>query len=530
MKLNSIHLAIAAALAVAAAGAANAAPSFAVPADGSANLTDLSGATSTDGVLLAALIGTDAASICDPAGPAPDVYTTESQLTFGVKLANIMVVCQPRATIAGLNNTTVQAVRKYSGGSGSGINNVASGAVVAADNANDRQWTTGSGCTEQNGGAAVALAPGLQPTHLFLSCTPDGGQVTKGGISDEEPALLGATATTIGQLTTSPGIAVDFAPVVSTALFNALQSAQHLTVNGVDDPANMPNLSAGQVAGILKGSITSTAFLFANPATDTGAATSLPAAGGTTNIFVCRRGNSSGTQTGFGIQYLHQGCGTAGVGDPNLTFVGATTTTCTAGGCGWDGVNFLTDRVFAGTGSQDVINCMNFHSGAGHYAIGVLTTEFAPNDAQAAAYRHVKVNGVAPSLENMQMGAWDFFTEDAFNVPNATAPNFGNVTNDQTKITAALLAGFKAPAFLQLALITQGTSTGGAAWFGGALAIPTTATSSPAPQGVNSVHALVQATPVNSQTRAASLGGPLNNCNPAWIGTRTLVPLDSPSL
>src|SRR5439155_620557 len=152
-------------------------------------------------------------------------------------------------------------------------------------------------------------------------------------------------------------------------------------------------------------------FLFANPATDTGAGTALPAAGGTSNIFVCRRGNSSGTQTGFGIQYLHQGCGTAGIGSPGLGFVAATTGTCTAAGCGWDGVSFLADRVFAGTGSQDVINCMNFHSNAGHYAIGVLTTEFAPNDAAGASYRHVKVNGVAPSLENMQMGTWDFFTE-----------------------------------------------------------------------------------------------------------------------
>src|SRR5882724_8438560 len=104
MKLNSIRFAVAAAVALAAASAANAA-TFTAPANGSSNLTDLSGATSTDGVILAALIGTDTASLCDAAGGAPDVYTTESQLTPGVLIANFAVVCKPKATIAGLANT-----------------------------------------------------------------------------------------------------------------------------------------------------------------------------------------------------------------------------------------------------------------------------------------------------------------------------------------------------------------------------------------------------------------------------------------
>jgi hypothetical protein len=528
MKFNSIRLGVATALAIAASAAAGAVtPTFTAPADGATNLTDLSGATSTDGVMFAALVGTDAASLCDSTGGAPDVYTTETQLTPGTLIANFAVVCKPKSTISGLANTTVQAIRKYSGGSGSGIGNVASGATVAPDATNDRQWVTlnSGGCASSS---LVAAAGGLQAYNLFLSCANDVAQITKGGISDEEPALLGATSTQLGQLTTSPGIAVDFAPVISTQLFSDLQTAQHLTANGIDDQVNMPNLSSAQVRGILKGSITTSAFLFANPAGDTGTATGLTAK----TIFVCRRGNSSGTQTGFALQYLHAGCGTAGVGTPSLAFASATgtgaTNACTPSGCGWASATYGTDQVFAGTGSQDVINCMDFHSGNGDYAIGVLTTEYAPNTTNAR-YRHVKVDGVAPSLENMQMGAWDFFTEDAFNVPNSTAPNFANVQPDQKLITAALLAAFKAPALLQVALVPQGTSTGGAAWWGGALAIPATLTSSPAPQGTGSVHALVQTTPVNSMTRASSLGGGLNNCNPPWMGSRSLVPVDSPN-
>jgi hypothetical protein len=330
--------------------------------------------------------------------------------------------------------------------------------------------------------------------------------------------LLGATTTQLGQLTTTAGIAVDFAPVISTTLFTTLQNAEGLAVNGIDDQSDMPNLSSSQIRGILLGKIASASNLFAN--NGGGTASAIPAG----TIYVCRRGNSSGTQTGFGIQYLHQGCGTAGNGDPNLTFVAATTGSCTASGCGW-AAQYQTDRVFAGTGSADVIACMNYHSSVGQYAVGVLTTEYAPG--AGAAYAHVKVDGVAPSLENMQMGAWDFFTEDAFNVPNNTSPNFGNVTGDQALITAAIQAAFKAPAALTVALIPQGA--GGVAWWGGALAIPATAGAPPVPQGVSSVHALVQSTPVNSMTRASSYGGSLNNCNPAWNGARTLVPIDTAS-
>src|SRR5262249_4346881 len=144
-----------------------------------------------------------------------------------------------------------------------------------------------------------------------------------------------------------------------------------------------------------------------------------------------------------------------------------------------------------------------------------------------ARYNHVKVDGVQPSLENMQMGSWDFFTEDAFNVPNSTAPNFANVSADQALITAAIQTAFKAPALLKVALVAQGNGAGGTPWWGGALAIPTGVASSPAPQGTGSVHALVQTTPVNSMTRAKTLGGGLNNCNPPWMGGRSLVPLDS---
>jgi hypothetical protein len=519
MRSIAIHRHVATALALTACGLAGA-QTFTPPPDGNNNLLDLSGATSTDGVIIAAMIGGDASAICDGTLGNPDVYTTEAQLTFGVLTNNFMIVCKPKSTIGLSVSGGVYAVRKFSGGSGSGISNVASGTAVASDVTNDRQWTTSAGCTSAGVQAAIGGGPAW---NLFINCPTDAAaQVTKGGISDEEPALLGASTTVLGELTTSAGIAVDFAPVISTALQSALQTAENLAVSGTDDGPNMPNLSSTEVAGMLKGAITTTNnFLFQNPATNTGAAPAFPAG----TLFVCRRGSSSGTETGFAIHYLSQGCGTAGVGSPNLTFVGATNAGCTASGCGWNSTTFGTDRVFAGTGSADVIACMDFHSKAGQYAIGVLTTEYAPNDAAGAQYRHVKVDGVQPSLENQATGAWSFFTEDAFNVPNSTAPNFANVTADQAKLTTAIQTAFKAAANLSVALISQGS--GGVAWWGGALAIPATAGATFTPQGTNSLHSAVSSTPVGSATHSLTYGGALNNCNPAWSGGRSMVPIDS---
>src|SRR5215469_6252558 len=260
MRSIAIHRHVATALALTACGLAGA-QTFTPPPDGNNNLLDLSGATSTDGVIIAAMIGGDASAICDGTLGNPDVYTTESQLKFGVLTNNFEIVCKPKAAIGLSVAGGVYAVRKYSGGSGSGISQVASGAALASDVPNDRQWTTTSGCTAAGVQPAIGGGPAW---NLFISCPTDAtAQVTKGGISDEEPQLLGATPTQVGQLATSAGIAVGFAPVISSGLFTALQTAQHLTANGIDDGQNMPNLSSTEIAGMLKGSITTTNnFLF----------------------------------------------------------------------------------------------------------------------------------------------------------------------------------------------------------------------------------------------------------------------------
>jgi hypothetical protein len=520
------------------AGVAGAAAPITYPVPG-ANVVNLSGATATDIALADALINNSANGICDPASDI-DVYTTEVDF-LNQSAANYAVVCKTKATVTPAAVAGVEVVvRKYSGGSGSGIGNVASGALVNPDNLNNRQWVDYEACRTappaRTGGGAnpelnVNLGAGRQvATRVYRQCQTAAGQVTVGGLSDVEPALLGTSATVQGQLVIRPGVAVGFAPIVSLPLFLQLQTAEGITQTPVlasETSAVMPNLSSAQVRGIFSGKITTAAFLYSNPPADTGSGTVFGAAGGTQNIFVCRRGNSSGTQTSFQIHYLRQGCGTAGVGTSQLQFVAPTgagvTNNCAGGGCGWDPAVYQNDRVFAGTGSADVVACVNYHSSVGHYAVGVLSTETLADDTANAVFRHVKVDGSAPSLENIVAGAYDFFTENTFNTPGATAPTrtINTITSVQDNMPTALLNSFKSQPTLKAGL--QAHPFG----WGGLLAIPASANSSlNPPVGMADMNASVLANPTNSQTRANAFGTVANNCNPSFPAGRTLAPID----
>jgi hypothetical protein len=525
MSRNVIQFAVASVLALS-ASAAFAAPITFPAADPDPKIVNMSGATATDIVLADALINDTTSSVCDATLGDIEVFTTET--SFLPTVANYAIACHTRATLptgAPAAAANIEVIfRKYSGGSGSGISQVASGATLNNDAINNRNWVDVLTCRAAGPGVAVPAAGGRSAYQLYTSCAVTGtGRVTHAGISDVEPALLAATATQLSQLDVSGGVAIDFAPIVSTALYGALQNAQGLTAAGctVNDQtaACVPNISSSQLVGIFTGRITAGTALYNNPAGDTGVGTNL----GSGQVFVCRRGASSGTQTSYQVHYLRQGCGTAGSGVPSLVFAAATTTGCTAAGCGWSAATYGADRVFAGTGSSDVVACVDQRSDNAQFAVGVLSTEVLGNDAANAAFRHVRVDGVLPSLENIQGAAYDFFTENTMNTPNANSPQFATRSSQQINVPTAILATMRTQGALRASLVNH-------PWgWGGVLGVPTGAGSSPVPQGINSQHTLVQTTPINSQTRAASYGGAPNNCNPAWTGARTILPKDTPA-
>jgi hypothetical protein len=462
-----------------------------------------SGATATD-ITLADVYLDVVAGLCQefPAGDplVVEVYTTGT--AFNISTAtNYSVVCRTRAGVTGIANTDVAFV-KHSSGSGQGVANVANGTLLGVTGSGAARWVDAAACKGVVAPSFVAATATRIAHNLYVNCATAVDTVPKFGIADVEPLLLGASSADRGRLNIRAGVAIGFSPVVTRGFYTALKAAQGLAATCPSDTQAaalegcLPNLTSAQIRGIFKGTLIGVNRLY-----DGAVPLTAPAGGG--NIFVCRRGNSSGTQVSFQTYFLGQGCGSA------HTFVGATNATCTAGGCGWDSTIYGNDRVFAGTGTGDVRNCLDYHESLNRYAIGLVSTENIPNDTNRR-FRYIKTDGVAPSLERTVAAEYGFFTENSFNTPNATSPN--PVSPGQAALTEATFNGLRSASAIRNSVATL------AHGLGGVLAIPSNINSSVAP-----VHtqAAILATPINGQTRATNYGGGLNNCNPPWTAART---------
>jgi hypothetical protein len=235
----------------------------------------------------------------------------------------------------------------------------------------------------------------------------------------------------------------------------------------------------------------------------------IPAPAGSPLIHVCARGDSSGSQASTRVYFLGQGCGVAGV-VPTHTFAPATTGSCTASGCGWNAGLYGNDRIFRGTGSSDVISCLDHRNDNNRYAVGVLSTESTPDDANNQ-FRFVRINGIEPNLEGVVSGKMDFYVENTLQFPSGSSPNVP--TAGQAAFSNALLAGIRLPSFITRSIVSSPQG------LGGILGIPTSSASGQSPP-ITSANVL--SNPINTQLRAAAFGGTPNNCNSSWTAkTRT---------
>jgi ABC-type phosphate transport system substrate-binding protein len=243
---------------------------------------------------------------------------------------------------------------------------------------------------------------------LAAAATPDIG------FSDVEPKVFGFA--NVPNATISAANQLLFGVPVSIALYNALQAAQGLTVTTTADTANRPSLTASQVAGLYGG--------FLMQASDLGITPSLS----DTQVYVARRADTSGSQKAAEIFFLNGNI----IAPPPVPFSfadsGGATSTVTSNanyailtaGCGIGATPPSAGRVFAGNGSGDVRNCLNFH-GANRYAVGVLSMESNEN-AIGSNWRWVKVNGVMPTNANAIRGTYEYWTEQALLLANAATP------------------------------------------------------------------------------------------------------------
>jgi hypothetical protein len=423
-----------------------------------------------------------------------------------------LVSCLSTANVAGLAaGSHIVVVKETAGGSANGVLNVARQAPnLNFINATGANLATCTNITN------VAAGGGLM-TYQSRTCTTAPASATvppQVGISDVDPATFvgtaGVTVSDAAALSSQAGLQVVFGPIVSEALRNRLQTIQGLT-SGSDTLANVPSIPRSVLAGIFTGQILDWGQVWIN-GVSVGAGATDP------NVYVCRRGESSGTQTSFEIHYLNENCNK---GTNKSSFVAPDQVSCNALGCVWNstlggGANtFGDDFVFAGNGSGDVRNCVSFNTGT-QFRIGVASTERLPQTAGTAdRFRYVRVDGQEPTLVATQEGRYNFFTENTFNTrtpsDGLSAGNRAIWTHIRTRIhdravVSATNAGFQNAACL---------GTAGGICDTGLLVTPVAGSIQPVfpivPANVRSPLA-ASGGPVNSQSRTVPGSGP-NNCN-----------------
>jgi hypothetical protein len=539
MASNSLKVAITAVLLTAASGAhaidpaARAAvlPSTVTQFDagtGRAAL-NISGATATDRSLLDILLDKTTGVCADVASGqtnTAEVYTTEDNVlgigggTFTTQ--NYTVICTLR-TIQGSNPAgSVVSVSKYSGGSGNGINQVATGTLLASDATRGRKWVDVGSCTTATPTADAGNSTRIA-ADVYLNCpVATLGYFTKRGIADVEPGLLsavnpffgvvgGPTAANIANISSANGVGVGFAPVVSVRLFDALRAAQGLNTGacaGLDGAAAgsvptacVPSLSLAAIRTYFQGGLTSQVGALAVAAGQVNTA-AIAGTNSTTDpqMYICRRETSSGTQVSFQSYYLQQGCTSA-----QRSFV---TSGNSGGGQAWSSAGAdQTFRVWAGNGASEVKACMNARNANGQFAIGLLSTE-NPMDV-TDSWRYIRIDGVASSLEQTQRGSYMFYTENAIISPSNALNN--TLSTQQNDLANAIRTNLRNAAALVASNVQHFQTSGGVSgWTGGLIAIPANAGGAWAPSQAGAA-----TNPANSQTKAITYGGAANNCTPS---------------
>lgn len=390
MKLNSLSLAVAAALS-ASAGAAFALPvaDYQLVAGDTAELF-VSGATAQESGLRNTL-----ARMCTVG--TLDVYQFSNQQAAFCTINKTVVTGTPASV------TKMVVYKSGIGGSGNGVQPVANSTALAFINMAALKATPALVTGPTTAVAAVAATapdligiPGFNRTTVATSATQN--VVSEAGFSDVEPKLLGATTAEATRLAvTAPNVLI-FGVPVTTAARNALQAAQGLT-SGDESEAQMPSLRKDLIASVYTGNITNWSQLGATLADDV--------------IYLATRVETSGTQKSFNVYITGSAC-SAGV-QPILAGTGVAAD-CTAA--------TPLQTVVAGSGSGNVTACLAGHNTNGRGAFGVLSMEFVPGAPSVEnAFRWIKIDGASPSLTNVVNGDYDFWVEPTFQYRNAASGN-----------------------------------------------------------------------------------------------------------
>jgi hypothetical protein len=458
------------------------------------------GATATDNTLEGLFI-VPGSGVCQ-AGTI-DIYRVPT-----TNRGNRVIFCRARSGITGVAVNTPIAFHKESiGGSSNGTVPLARQQTLQFFN------MANAGTCTNNGTQSPA---GLNPYTQWTCPDSTVNVIPDGGISDTEANLSfpQLSKTEIATLRQSRGLGVVFGVPVSLNLYRALQVAQGLPQDDV--ASSVPSLTRAQIRGLYSGQLTDW-----NQITS-GTGTALPSVAGVTsptsvarggqpdtNVFICRRVASSGTQASYESYWLQQRCDTSRGATSPVPFAvpddGSTLTTGAPPRLNWEsGGGFVN----ASEGSGDVRNCFAAHQTNGTWAIGTLSTEVSAANLTQGNFRMVRVDGALPNLASMANGDYDFFTENVLvrrqvaPLPNAAA----------LPLLQFLESDVGSPAILSLVNV----SFRGRPWGdGGVVGIPTAANGPNLPPQTDGAAGAGQmrARPVNSMSRSV-VNNTVNNCNP----------------
>ncbi len=319
------------------------------------------------------------------------------------------------------------AVHKSSGGSGEGVGPVADGTPIPFIDLENLPDT--ADCRQPS---RVLFNGKLAAYSNRRNCGGTGKDaVPQVGITDIEPELLGRDSRGLSVHSQSQLV---WGLPVSKNLRNALQAIQGLVPADVphDAPERetedvMPTLTRAQVASMFAGTLESWGQLYDREGAPLYLSSTLAAASpdrpnlsGTRpgayrpnaqtgkRIYLCRRIASSGTQAAYEVHYLRQRC----VADAPAFIAPDDGSSITTGG---DVAALVrrddpSGRVFAGVGTSEVRACLDAHDDHNRWAIGIFSTENIGNNA-SHEFRHVRIDGYAPSLVNAHLGLWSHVSE-----------------------------------------------------------------------------------------------------------------------
>jgi len=527
-----VSQAVAAAIALGAAAGAQAVTLGSVPP---ANILYISGSTAISPALIAYMVNsTDL--VCNASLGAISTYTgTTSGGKFNA------VACAAGSNIPGVTaGTSIAIIKENNAGSLNGIN------PIYLPTSKFVSYPAVSGidadCT-----AGTTITPAGEQTQTPYTCTgytivssSSGGPYSALGFADVEAGIFGVSPTGVGAMSS---VDTPFGIAVSLGLYHALQGAENLPED--DAIADMPNMTRVQLAAIFNGqgglsnwthmygagtgSVGAQSVHFGNSglsgglhvcydgtadstATDcqSGTQSTNAVAPANTNIYFCERGQSSGTQNTTQIFFGNLGCAGEMLSFQSPSKPGAT---CSASGCSWSSA-YNGSLVFAGNGQPDDLECLEAHDQLGEFAVSLSSTDqewgqvaVTAGNTATADWRFIRVDGYAPSNENIAAGKYDlwaqsagYYAESGVNYPSGVELSLLNFfTNASTKLGGGTAAAIDAA--LQRSNPTLD---------GGILAIPGGGS---VPNASSASLATFRSNPVNGFLRQTAA----NNCQPPYL-------------